>query len=137
MLPTWLATLLLLIASNVFMTFAWYYHLKHQGWALWQAILISWLIAFVEYCLMVPANRLGHVSAGGPFTAPQLKIIQEAVTLTVFGFFSWLVLKEKLQWTDYVAFALILAGAAVGLFGKHFTQAATASSTAASSTGAG
>ncbi len=66
----------------------------------------------------MPANRLGHISSGGPFTAPQLKIIQEAITLTVFGVFSLVVLKEKMQWTDWVAFVLIFAGAAVGLFGK-------------------
>ncbi len=117
-MPSWLQTVLLLAASNAFMTFAWYYHLKHKGWPLLAAIGISWLIALPEYLLQVPANRYGHISAGGPFTAPQLKILQEAITLTIFGFFSWLVLKEKLQWTDYVAFALILAGAAVGLSGK-------------------
>lgn len=123
MLPAWLSTVLLLVASNTFMTFAWYYHLKHKGWSLLAAIGVSWLIALPEYILQVPANRYGHVSNGGPFTAPQLKIMQEAVTLCVFGLFSWLVLKEKLQWTDYVAFALIMAGAGVGLFGKHLLAA--------------
>lgn len=117
-MPTWLTTVLLLCVSNVFMTYAWYYHLKERSWPLLLAIFASWGIAFFEYTLMVPANRIGHVSQGGPFTAPQLKIMQEFITLTVFGLFSWLVLKEQLQWTDYVAFALIAAGAAVGLFGK-------------------
>lgn len=117
-LPAWLWTVLLLLASNTFMTFAWYYHLKHKGWSLLTAIAISWLIALPEYILQVPANRLGHVSSGGPFTAPQLKIIQEGITLTVFGLFSWLVLREKLQWTDYAAFALIMAGVVVGMLGK-------------------
>jgi uncharacterized protein (DUF486 family) len=67
-------TIILLFLSNIFMTFAWYYHLKHEGWPLWKAILISWLIALVEYCLAVPANRLGHSNG---FNLFQLKIIQE------------------------------------------------------------
>lgn len=115
---TALFTIALLAASNIFMTYAWYYHLKKPGWSLVVAIVASWSIALLEYCLQVPANRLGHISSGGPFTAPQLKIIQEAITLTVFGVFSLVVLKEKMQWTDWVAFVLIFAGAAVGLFGK-------------------
>ncbi|MGA0109220.1 MAG: DMT family protein, partial [Schleiferiaceae bacterium] len=78
-------TILLLTASNIFMTFAWYYHLKHQGWPLWKAIVLSWFIALFEYLLMVPANRLGY--AGG-LSGFQLKIIQEAITLVVFGIFA-------------------------------------------------
>lgn len=112
-----LVTVGLLVASNTFMTYAWYYHLK-KPWPMLVAILASWGIAFFEYCLMVPANRLGHVSQGGPFTAPQLKIIQEAVTLTVFGVFSTLVLKERLRPQDLAAFALILAGVVVGMWGR-------------------
>jgi uncharacterized protein (DUF486 family) len=124
-MPQALTTVALLIASNVFMTYAWYYHLKKPAWPLLTAIIVSWLIAFVEYSLMVPANRYGHVSQGGPFTGPQLKIIQEAITLTVFGVFSAVVLREKLQWTDYVGGGLIFAGAFVALFGKDLLARAT------------
>lgn len=122
-MPPWLTTILLLCVSNVFMTFAWYYHLKDKGWSLWQAVLVSWLIAFFEYTLMVPANRVGHVSHGGPFTLPQLKIIQEAITLTVFGVFSITVMKERLAWSDLAAFALVMAGVAVGMLGKRWNVA--------------
>jgi len=80
-MPTWLTTVLLLIASNTFMTFAWYYHVKQASWPLWTAIAISWLIALPEYILQVPANRIGHVDHGGALGLPQLKIIQEAITL--------------------------------------------------------
>ena len=117
-MPTWLTTVLLLIGSNIFMTFAWYYHLKKESWTLLAAIGASWGIALFEYCLQVPANRVGHVSQGGPFTAPQLKIIQEGITLTVFAVFSIFVLHEKLRWTDMASFALIFAGVAVGMLGK-------------------
>lgn len=108
---------LLLVASNVFMTTAWYLHLKMPKWTLLTAILISWLIALPEYCLQVPANRLGHVSHGGAFTAPQLKVIQEAVTLIVFSVFSFLVLKEKLRPNDIVAFLMVMGAVAVSVFG--------------------
>ncbi len=111
-------TVLLLCASNVFMTFAWYFHLKMKGWTIPLAILVSWMIALPEYILQVPANRLGHVSHGGPFTAPQLKIIQEAITLTVFGLFSIYVLRERLRGTDIAAFLLIMAGVTVGMLGR-------------------
>jgi hypothetical protein len=104
----WLATLALLTVSNVFMTFAWYGHLRHKQAALWLAILVSWLIAFVEYCFQVPANRLGH-NAG--ISAAQLKTIQEMVTLTVFCVFAVLYLKEPLKWNYLLGFALIAAGA--------------------------
>lgn len=117
-LPPWLFTVLLLIGSNVFMTTAWYYHLKKQAWTLWAAIVISWLIALPEYCLQVPANRAGHVAHGGPFTAPQLKIIQEAITLAVFTIFSIMVLKEKIRWNDGVAMLLVFAAVAVSLLGR-------------------
>jgi uncharacterized protein len=104
----WLATLALLTISNVFMTFAWYGHLRHKQAALWLAILVSWLIAFVEYCFQVPANRLGH-NAG--ITAAQLKTIQEIVTLSVFCVFAVLYLKEPLTWNYIAGFALIAGGA--------------------------
>ena len=101
-------TILLLTASNIFMTFAWYGQLKlkiFEGKALWLVILMSWGIAFFEYCLMVPANRGGY--AGG-LSGYQLKILQEVITLTVFVGFAWLVLGEKLTWNYAVSFALIL-----------------------------
>ncbi len=97
-------TILLLTISNIFMTFAWYGHLKFKHWALWLVILISWLIAFFEYCFQVPANRIGH----GQFTAAQLKTIQEVITLVVFCAFSVLYLKEELKWNYLVGFALII-----------------------------
>lgn len=106
----------LLVASNVFMTFAWYWHLKHRGWPLWTAIAISWLIALPEYCLQVPGNRVGHADFGGPFRAPQLKVLQEAITLMVFSAFSILVLKEHLRWNDGLAFALVFAAVAVSVW---------------------
>lgn len=117
-MPRALLTIALLILSNIFMTFAWYYHLKHKAWPLVTAIAVSWGIAFFEYLLQVPANRLGHLSQGGPFSAPQLKVIQEAITLAVFTVFTFLVLREKLRWTDALAFALIFAGVAVSMLGR-------------------
>ncbi len=97
-------TILLLIASNVFMTIAWYGHLKYKSEALWKVIFASWGIAFFEYCLQVPANRMGH----GMFTAAQLKIIQEVITLVVFAGFSIVYLKEEMKWNYLVSFGLIL-----------------------------
>lgn len=102
-------TVLLLVASNIFMTLAWYGHLKFkflEGKSLLVVILVSWGIAFFEYCLMVPANRSGYLS--GEFSGYQLKIIQECVTLSVFVVFAAFVLKEKLTWNYGVSFALIL-----------------------------
>ncbi|HKO51202.1 MAG TPA: DMT family protein [Polyangiaceae bacterium] len=98
-------TILLLIGSNLFMTAAWYGHLKYRGVALWKVVLISWGIAFFEYCLQVPANRLGY----GEFSAFQLKIIQEVITLVVFLGFATLWLGERVRWNYGVALALILA----------------------------
>jgi len=98
-------TIVLLIASNVFMTFAWYGHLKNTSMPLWKAILISWGIAFFEYCLMVPANRLGFAEGINGF---QLKITQEVITLVVFAMFAVLYLKEPFHWKYLVSFALIL-----------------------------
>ncbi len=100
-----MSTVVLLTVSNVFMTIAWYGHLKHKDSALWKVILISWLIAFVEYCFQVPANRIGHAR----FSAAQLKTIQEVVTLVVFSVFSVLYLKEDLKWNYLAGFACILA----------------------------
>lgn len=95
---------ILLLLSNIFMTFAWYGHLKHKSSPLWIAIFASWGIAFVEYCFQVPANRMGH----GQFTAAQLKTIQEVITLVVFSAFSVLYLKEELKWNYLAGFACIL-----------------------------
>ncbi len=108
----------LLLASNLFMTTAWYWHLRSHDRPLPVYILMSWLIALPEYALAVPANRLGHVSNGGPFTAPQLKMLQEGIALLVFIAFSIVILKETPRWTDYLGGALILVGLAVSLFGK-------------------
>ena len=110
-------TILLLIGSNVCMTFAWYGHLKLQemhisdGWPLILVILFSWGIAFVEYCLMVPANRIGSNINGGPFSLIQLKVIQEVISLTVFTVIVTVFFKgQALQWNHLVAFCcLILA----------------------------
>lgn len=113
-----LITVLLLVGSNCFMTWAWYGHLKKTGWTIPVAIGISWLIAFPEYLLQVPANRIGHISQGGPFTAAQLKILQEAITMTVFIVFAVLVLKEKPRWNEGVAFVLIFAGVVVAMMGR-------------------
>lgn len=104
-----LVTTALLLVSNVFMTFAWYGHLKYKSSALWTAILVSWLIAFVEYCFQVPANRIGHNFG---ISAAQLKTIQEVITFTVFGVFSVLYLNEPLRWNYVIGFALIALGAA-------------------------
>lgn len=94
----------LLLISNIFMTFAWYGHLKYKGAPLWIAILVSWGIAFFEYCFQVPANRIGH----GQFTATQLKIMQEAITLIVFIVFAKLYFEgERIRWNYLVGMALI------------------------------
>ena len=108
-----MTTILLLCVSNVFMTFAWYGHLKFlHDKPLWLTVLISWGIAFFEYALMVPANRLGY----GQFTGYQLKIIQETITLVVFVVFAWLVLGEKLRW-NYAVSLLFIALAVYLAFG--------------------
>ncbi|MFA6091968.1 MAG: DMT family protein [Elusimicrobiota bacterium] len=104
-------TVLMLLASNTFMTTAWYGHLRHKSFPLLGTILISWMIAFPEYCLQVPANRFGHTQ----FSAPQLKIIQEALSVGVFLVFCVVYLREPLRWNHLAAMALILAGVAVGL----------------------
>jgi uncharacterized protein (DUF486 family) len=100
-------TIILLTASNIFMTFAWYGHLKFKDVALWKVVLASWGIAFFEYCLMVPANRYGY----GQFNATELKTIQEIITLIVFAVFSVVYLKEELRWNYIVGFLFIIAAA--------------------------
>jgi uncharacterized protein (DUF486 family) len=102
-----LLTIFLLLTSNIFMTYAWYGHLKDRTAPLVLVILTSWGIAFFEYCLMVPANRIGY----GVFNAAQLKTIQEVITLSVFAVFSTLYLKEPLTWNHIVGFAFIALGA--------------------------
>lgn len=112
-----ITTVLLLVVSNIFMTFAWYGHLKLQdagiskNWPLAVVILFSWGIALAEYSFMVPANRIGYAGNGGPYSLMQLKVMQEAVTLTVFTLIVTLIFKgEQLRWNHIVAF-LLLVGA--------------------------
>ncbi len=121
------ATVLLLVCSNIFMTAAWYGHLRFHDASktlnlsplkLLPVILISWLIAFPEYLLQVPANRIGHVNFGGPLTAPQLKVLQEAIALVVFGVFSVLFLREQLRPRDLLAFGLILVAVMIAMSGR-------------------
>lgn len=107
----WIATPILLFASNVIMIFAWYGHLKVPHWPIWVAILVSWGIAFFEYCLAVPANRIGY----GTFTAQQLKVMQEVITLAVFAVFSVAFLGEQLRW-NFVAASACLVAAVVFIF---------------------
>lgn len=107
-------TVVLLILSNIFMTFAWYGHLKNTEIPLWKAIVISWGIAFFEYCLMVPANRLGYTSGLNGF---QLKITQEVITLVVFTVFALLYLKEPFHWKYLVSFGFLI-GAVYFMFKK-------------------
>ncbi len=107
-------TILLLIVSNVFMTFAWYGHLKFKdiSWlktpGLFSVILISWAMAFFEYVFQVPANKIGFKENGGPFSLVELKTIQEAITLTIFMIFSAVVFKQKFEWNHVVGFLLIV-----------------------------
>jgi uncharacterized protein len=108
-------TIGLLVLSNVFMTFAWYGHLKFQHLSFFQRtgifglVMASWFIAFFEYCLMVPANRMGYQENGGPFTLVQLKVIQEVVTLLVFSAFTLLFFKnEPLKWNHLVGFVFLV-----------------------------
>lgn len=106
-----LLTPLLLVASNVLMIFAWYGHLKAPHWPIWVAVLVSWGIAFFEYCLAVPANRIGY----GTFTAQQLKVMQEVITLAVFAVFSVAFLGEQLRW-NFLAAGACLVAAVVFIF---------------------
>jgi uncharacterized protein len=102
-----MTTVILLVISNVFMTFAWYGHLKYRHAPLFKVIVVSWLIAFLEYCFQVPANRIGSYE----FNVVQLKTIQEIITLTVFAVFSVLYLGTDLKWNYFVGFALLVAAA--------------------------
>jgi len=97
-------TIALLLISNIFMTFAWYGHLKYKNSPLWIVIFASWFIAFFEYCFQVPANRIGHYQ----FSAAQLKTIQEVITLIVFSIFSVVYLKEGLKWNYILGFLLMI-----------------------------
>ena len=106
-MPAWLSPILLLSVSNVFMTFAWYGHLHYKDRALWLVVLVSWGIAFVEYCFAVPANRIGH----GVYSAAELKTLQEIITLLVFAAFSVLYLNESLGWNHLAGFLCLVAGA--------------------------
>jgi uncharacterized protein len=101
-------TILLLLLSNIFMTIAWYGHLKIKDKPMWLIILVSWGIAFFEYCLQVPANRWGY----GTFSAAQLKVIQEILSLSVFAVFATAYLGEQLRWNHLVAFLLICVAVA-------------------------
>lgn len=105
-----MTTVILLVLSNVFMTIAWYGHLRHKDVALWKVIVVSWLIAFFEYCLQVPANRIGSNSG---WSGSQLKILQEAITLVVFIAFAVWYLKEEVRWNHIAAFALVMAAVIV------------------------
>jgi hypothetical protein len=107
----WIVTPLLLVGSNILMTFAWYGHLKAPSWPMWVAILVSWGIAFFEYCLAVPANRIGY----GTFSAQQLKVMQEVITLGVFAVFSVAFLGETLRW-NFLAAGACLVAAVVFIF---------------------
>lgn len=106
-MPAYLTPIVMLSISNVFMTLAWYGHLKFKGSPLWIVILASWGIAFVEYCFAVPANRWGHAV----YSAVELKTIQEVITLIVFVGFSVPYLGEAIKWNHLIGFALIAAGA--------------------------
>ena len=125
-------TVLLLICSNAFMTIAWYGHLKHKTAPLLIAILVSWLIALPEYALQVPANRWGHMTQ---FSAPQLKILQEVITIAVFVVFNYLYLKEAIRWTDFAAFLLIISAVVVMMYPRMTEARATAIQPAVSNAG--
>ena len=106
---------LLLTISNVFMTFAWYGHLRHMSRALWLVVLVSWGIAFFEYCFQVPANRMGYAAG---LSAAELKTMQEVITLAVFAIFSALYLKEPMGLNQLIGFAFIAVGAFFVFSGK-------------------
>ncbi|MEO8050916.1 MAG: DMT family protein [Acidobacteriota bacterium] len=107
-------TVILLVISNTFMTFAWYGHLKHRSWSLVHAILLSWLIARGEYCFQVPANRFGY----GRFSGYQLKIIQEAITLVVFVVFAYFYLGEELRWNCALSLVCLFGAVTFAFWGR-------------------
>jgi uncharacterized protein len=113
-LCTAMKTVLLLICSNTFMTIAWYGHLKYRKAPLFAVIVVSWLIAFFEYCFQVPANRIGY----GEFTAFQLKIIQEVITLCVFTVFAYFYLGEGIKWNYAVSFLFVIGAVTFAFWGK-------------------
>jgi len=113
-IPPHITPILLLIASNVFMTFAWYGHLKYRSTPLLIAIVVSWGIAFVEYCLAVPANRIG----ASVYSTAELKTMQEVITLVVFVLFAWLFLGEAPSWNHLLGFGLIALGAGIVFMGR-------------------
>ena len=117
-MKAYLTPILLLIISNLFMTFAWYGHLKHKSAALWSVILISWGIAFFEYCFQVPANRMGH----GVYSASQLKVMQEAITLIVFIGFAWVYLQEAPKRHELLGMGLVFLGVLVTQFGGFMAK---------------
>jgi uncharacterized protein (DUF486 family) len=106
-MPAYLTPIVMLSISNIFMTFAWYGHLKFKGYPLWAVVLASWGIAFIEYCFAVPANRWGHAV----YSAVELKTMQEVITLAVFVGFSAFYLGEAIKWNHLVGFVLIAIGA--------------------------
>ena len=110
-----MTTILLLTVSNLFMTVAWYGHLKYRDRPLFAVIVVSWLIAFFEYCFQVPANRIGY----GEFTAFQLKIIQEVITLTIFTGFALVYLGERVKWNHAASFVCLVGAVAFAFLGKH------------------
>ncbi len=114
-MKTTLLTILLLVVSNIFMTVAWYGHLKlhdlgiMKNWPLFAVILLSWGVALLEYCFMIPANKMGFSGNGGPFTLMQLKVIQEVITLTVFTLIAMFFFSgEKLHWNHIAAFVCLV-----------------------------
>ncbi len=118
MIPLALAPIALLVVSNVFMTVAWYEHLKHPDRPLYFVILASWAVAFIEYCFAVPANRIGYAQG---WTAGQLKVTQEVITLLVFAAFAALRLGEPLRWNHAAAFVCLVA-AVLFIFADRLTQ---------------
>jgi uncharacterized protein (DUF486 family) len=113
-MPPAVQFVLLLICSNVFMTVAWYGHLKQKGMPLWQAVLISWGVAFLEYCFQVPANRAGH----RVFTLTQLKVTQECVTLVVFLVYAYVAFREPPRWNTVMAMGLIVGAVWLTFLGR-------------------
>lgn len=116
-MKTAILTILLLLSANVFMTFAWYGHLRFHGtgsgssWPLYLVILVSWGIALIEYCLQVPANRIGFEGNGGPFNLIQLKVMQEVITLVVFVVFATVFFKNTRFTTNHIISFMLLIGA--------------------------
>ena len=111
---SYMLTVVLLLISNAFMTFAWYGHLKHRSAPTFEAIVVSWLIAFGEYCFQVPANRIGF----GRFTGYQLKIIQESITIVVFIVFAYFYLGESMQWRYAASFVCIVLAVLFAFWGR-------------------